>query len=184
MKKSLWIVLAASAAALLYGCEAGSLETSGAGKTGVPFGQRFSYNDILVTRVVDGDTLKLANGERVRLIGIDTPEVHESYKLHRDSQQSGKDISTIRSLGKRSSVFVKELVENKRVRLEFDVERRDKYGRLLAYVYLQDGTFLNAEIIRQGYASLLTYPPNVKHAEEFRKLYQQARDDKRGLWKD
>jgi micrococcal nuclease len=74
-------------------------------------------------------------------------------------------------------------VEGKRVSLEFDVERYDRYGRLLAYVYLKDGTFVNARIVQEGYASLMTYPPNVKYADMFLKLYQQARQDRRGLWK-
>jgi micrococcal nuclease len=143
-----------------------------------------NYAAILVERAVDGDTLKLVNGERVRLIGIDTPEVHESEKLYRDSRKSGQDVKTIQAMGRRSAAFTKGLVEGKTVRLEFDVEKRDKYKRLLAYVYLPDGTFVNAEIVKQGYASLMTYPPNVKHAEEFLKLYRQARDSKLGLWKD
>lgn len=146
-------------------------------------GPASSYEHILVTRVIDGDTLKLANGQRVRLIGVDTPEVYESVKLYRDAQRSGQDIAAIKALGKRSSKFTKELVQGKAVRLEFDVEKKDKYGRLLAYVYLQDGTFVNAEIIKQGYASLLTYPPNVKYVDVFQKLYQEARENKRGLWR-
>jgi micrococcal nuclease len=69
------------------------------------------------------------------------------------------------------------------VRLEFDVQERDRYGRLLAYVYLEDGTFVNAEILRQGYGVLLTVPPNVKFAEEFLEIQRQAREAGRGLWK-
>jgi micrococcal nuclease len=142
-----------------------------------------SYENIVVERAVDGDTLKLANGQRVRMIGIDTPEVHESAKLYRDSQRSGMDAKTIQQMGKKSMAFTKDLVEGKSVRLEFDVERQDKYGRLLAYVYLADGTMVNAQIIQQGYASLMTIPPNVKHADEFLQLYQNARKQKKGLWK-
>jgi len=149
----------------------------------IPFGRSFNYDDILVTRVVDGDTLVLANKERVRLIGIDTPEMHDSNKLNRDAQRSGQDAEAIKQLGRRSYEFTKKLVEGKRVRLEFDVERLDKYKRLLAYVYLPDGSMLNAEIIEQGYASLMTYPPNVKYADLFLKLYQEARKNRRGLWK-
>ncbi len=141
-------------------------------------------DEVLVERVVDGDTFKLASGERVRLIGIDTPEMHESEKLYRDSRRSGQDAKTIQALGRRSYAFTKKLIEGKTVRLEFDVEKRDKYNRLLAYAYLSDGTFVNAEIIRQGYASVMTYPPNVKHADEFLRLYRQARDNKLGLWKE
>jgi len=149
----------------------------------IPFGRNFDYSNILVTRAVDGDTLVLENNERVRLIGIDTPEMHESNKLNRDAQRSGQDLSTIKQLGRQSYEFTKNLVQGKRVRLEFDVERYDKYKRILAYVYLLDGTFVNAEIVRQGYASLMTYPPNVKYADLFSKLYQEARENQRGLWK-
>ena len=148
----------------------------------IPFGRSYDYSNILVTRAVDGDTLVLENNERVRLIGIDTPEMHESNKLNRDAQRSGQDIATIKQLGRRSYEFTKKLVEGKRVRLEFDVERFDKYKRILAYVYLLDGTFLNAAIIEQGYASLMTYPPNVKYADLFLKLYKEARQNQRGLW--
>jgi len=141
------------------------------------------YGNILVTRAVDGDTLVLENKERVRLIGIDTPEMHESNKLYRDAQRSGQDVESIKRLGRQSYEFTKKLVEGKKVRLEFDVERYDKYKRILAYVYLEDGTFVNAKIVEEGYASLMTYPPNVKYADLFLKLYQEARQNKRGLWK-
>ena len=149
----------------------------------IPFGRSFDYSNILVTRAVDGDTLVLENNERVRLIGIDTPEMHESNKLNRDAQRSGQDVEAIKQLGRESYEFTKKLVEGKRVRLEFDVERFDKYKRILAYVYLEDGTFLNAKIVEEGYASLMTYPPNVKYADEFSKLYREAREAKRGLWR-
>ncbi|MCU0651028.1 MAG: thermonuclease family protein [Candidatus Omnitrophica bacterium] len=148
------------------------------------FSSAGSYDNVFVSRVVDGDTLALSGGEKVRLIGIDTPEMHESDKLYRDSKKSGQDVKTIQALGRKSYAFTRSLVEGKNVRLEFDVEKRDKYNRLLAYVYLPDGTFVNAEIVKQGYASLLTYPPNVKHADEFRILYRQAREKKSGLWKE
>ncbi|MDD5465776.1 MAG: thermonuclease family protein [Candidatus Omnitrophica bacterium] len=149
----------------------------------IPFGRNFNYDDILVTRAIDGDTLVLENNEKVRLIGIDTPEMHESNKLYRDAQRSGQSIETIKQLGRQSYEFTKKLVEGKRVRLEFDVERYDKYKRILAYVYLEDGTFVNARIVEEGYASLMTYPPNVKYADLFVKLYRQARQNQRGLWK-
>jgi micrococcal nuclease len=149
----------------------------------IPLGRSYDYSNVLVTRVVDGDTLVLENNERVRLIGIDTPEMHESYKLTRDAQRSGNDEAVIKQMGRQAYEFTKKLVEGKHVRLEFDVERYDKYKRILAYVYLKDGTFVNAEIVAQGYASLLTYPPNVKYADLFLRLYQEARKNQRGLWK-
>ncbi len=157
------------AALAITGCQASS-------------GKDYGYSSILVTRAVDGDTLVLENRERVRLIGIDTPEMHESNKLNRDAQRSGEDVATIKQLGRQSYAFTKKLLEGKRVRLEFDVERFDKYKRILAYVYLEDGTFVNAKIIEEGYASLMTYPPNVKYADLFLKLYTEARQNQRGLW--
>jgi len=138
----------------------------------------------LITKVVDGDTINLSDGRKVRLIGVDTPEVHYSEKLLRDSKKSGQDIKTIQALGRKASDFAKKLYTGKRVRLEYDVERKDRYGRTLAYVYLEDGLFVNAELIKQGYAQAMTVPPNVKFADHFLKLQKEAREAKRGLWKD
>ena len=161
----------------------GKVHSDGEGTYSIPFGKSYNYSDILVTRAIDGDTILLEDNQRVRLIGIDTPEMHESDKLDRDSKRSGESKSIIQQLGKRSYEFTKNLVQGKRVSLEFDVERYDRYKRLLAYVYLKDGTFVNAEIVRQGYASLMTYPPNVKYADLFQKFYREARENRRGLWR-
>jgi len=127
----------------------------------------------LVTRVIDGDTIELASGEKVRYIGVDTPETH---------RRSGARWVTVHEVyGKEAEAFNRQLVEGRDVRLEFDVQPRDKYGRLLAYVYVGD-TFVNAELLRQGYAHLLTIPPNVKHADFFQQLVREAREAERGLW--
>ena len=142
------------------------------------------YANVLVTRVFDGDTIQLADGEKVRLLGIDTPEMYESDKLLRDAQRTGEDIKTIMAKGRESYKFTKQLVDGKRVRLEFDLEKTDKYGRLLAYVFIpKNEVFLNAEIIKQGYAEVMVIPPNLKYADYFQGLYQEARENKRGLWK-
>ncbi len=135
-----------------------------------------------VTRVVDGDTLKLSNGEKVRLIGIDTPELHYSNKLIRDARRSHRDIKTIQELGRRAAAFTEGLCYNKNVWLEFDVEKKDKYGRWLGYVYLEDGTFINAKILEEGYGQVMTIPPNVKYADYFVKLVKEARSNNKGLW--
>jgi micrococcal nuclease len=125
------------------------------------------------TRVIDGDTIIVnidGKEERVRLIGMDTPEtVHPS--------------KPVEYFGKEASEFTKRMVEGKKVRLEYDWQRRDKYGRLLAYVYLEDGTFLNAEIIKQGYGFVYTRFP-FKYLEEFRQYEREARENGRGLWKE
>ncbi len=123
----------------------------------------------VVQRVVDGDTVVLDTRERVRYIGMDTPELHHPRK-------------PVQAYAREAMEFNRNLVEGRKIRLEFDVERHDKYGRLLAYVYLEDGTFVNAQLVRQGYAQLLTIPPNVKYVEVFRKYQQEAREAGRGLW--
>ncbi len=137
----------------------------------------------LVSKVVDGDTLKLSGGQKVRLIGVDTPELHYSDKLLRDAKRSGKDVKAIQALGAKASDFTKNLCLKKRVRLEYDVVKHDKYGRLLSYVYLEDGTFVNAKILEEGFGQVMTIPPNVKHADHFKRLEQGARSARKGLWK-
>lgn len=121
-----------------------------------------------VVRVVDGDTLVLDGGERVRLIGVDTPE---SVDPRRPVQHFGKE----------ASAFTRRLIEGRRVRLERGWEKRDRHGRTLAYVYRDDGLLLNAEIIRQGYGHALTRFPHPR-LEVFRALEREARDGRRGLW--
>ena len=172
MNKGFWLLAILSAIFLgSYGCAGLS-------------NQDYNYDDILVKRVIDGDTLELENGQRLRLIGIDTPEVDTNDRLYKQAQKSQTDIQAIMELGKQASRFTCKLVEGKRVKVTFDVERHDRYGRLLGYVYLKDGTFINAKIIQDGYASLLTVPPNVKYVELFRSLYKEARENNRGLWQE
>jgi len=182
----------------------------------------------IVERVIDGDTIKLTNGERVSLIGVDAPEVGKevlredgTLEINVDeavdkSLKTGQDLETILESGEESRYFLTKLLEGKEVRLEFDVQEKDKYGRLLAYV-LKGGNkladaqcdnfegeigpgmlyspifyhldckqyvFINATLVTEGYATPMTIPPNVKHADLFKKLYEEAREQKRGLWKN
>src|SRR5213592_816203 len=128
----------------------------------------------VVERVVDGDTLLLQSGERVRLIGVDTPETKHPKK-------------PVEYFGKEASDFTRRMVERKRVRLEFDQANaarghKDRYGRTLAYVFLEDGTLLNADIIKQGYGHAYTQFP-FSRMEEFRRLEREAREEQRGLWR-
>lgn len=142
-----------------------------------------SGNYVTVIRVVDGDTFELETKERVRLLGIDTPEKYESKKLDRDANSSGMDKKTVKKLGQMASDYVKGFVEGKKVRLERDPtnDDKDRYGRLLRYVYLEDGTCVNAKIIQDGYAQVYESFPITK-MEEFRKLQREARENNRGLW--
>jgi micrococcal nuclease len=132
--------------------------------------------------VIDGDTIELENTERVRLIGIDTPEAWFSSKLERDARRTKRDYKTIIQMGEAATEFTRRLAEGKRVKLEFDVEKQDRYGRLLAYVYLPDGKMLNAELLAEGYAQVYTFPPNVKYVDVFSALQKEARENKRGFW--
>jgi len=140
----------------------------------------------IVLRVVDGDTLTVEHKgqkENLRLIGIDTPESQINKKARKDAVRSKKDIETITSLGREATRFVKTLIRpGDQITIEFDQQRRDKYGRLLGYVYLANGQMLNEEIIKAGYASLMTFPPNVKYQERLARAYREARANNRGLW--
>jgi len=122
----------------------------------------------LVTRVIDGDTIELENGDRVRYIGMDTPEsVHPNEPVQCFSAEASKKNA--------------ELVLNKQVRLEKDITDIDRYGRLLRYVYVGD-TFINFELVRQGFAHSYTYPPDVKHQGLLSEAQSDAKKEKAGLW--
>ena len=125
-----------------------------------------------VVRAVDGDTAQVRIGhrvEKVRYIGVNTPEIHHPRK----GEEPG---------GRQAHAVNRELVEGKRVRLELDVQSRDRYGRLLAYVW-RHGTMINAELVRLGYAQVMTVPPNVRYQDLFLKLQRDARLAGRGLWR-
>jgi micrococcal nuclease len=128
-------------------------------------------DDTEVTRVVDGDTLRVASVGSVRLIGIDTPEsVHPSKPVECFGREAAVHLASLLPVGTR-------------VRLVYDVERTDRYDRTLAYVHrLDDGLFVNAALVRDGYALPYTVPPNVAHADEFVALAREAREASRGLW--
>ena len=126
----------------------------------------------IVVRVVDGDTIhvRLADRiEKVRYTGVNTPEVHHP---RRGEEAGGREAAEVNHA----------LVSGKRVRLELDVQTRDRYGRLLAYVWVDD-LMVNAELVRRGYAQVMTLPPNVRYQALFLKLQRDAREAGRGLWK-
>lgn len=133
---------------------------------------KLPFGKYKVNRVVDGDTIKINfNGkeESLRLIGVDTPE-----SVHPDVLRNVPG-------GKLASAFTKSKLEGKEVAIEFDVQERDKYGRLLGYVW-SDGEMFNKTLVKEGYAKVATYPPNVRYVDDFTKLQEQARNNKKGFW--
>ncbi len=124
-----------------------------------------------VVRVVDGDTVHVRVGDRVekvRYIGVNTPEVHHPS---RGEEPGGREATAVN----------RALVEGRRVRLELDAQARDRHGRLLAYVWVGE-TMVNAELVRRGYAQVMTVPPNVRHQQLFLTLQREARATRVGLW--
>lgn len=123
---------------------------------------------VKVTKVIDGDTIGIEGGSRVRYIGIDTPETVDPSSI-------------VQCYGKEASNKNRELVEGKQVRLEKDVSETDRYGRLLRYVYVGD-IFVNDYLVRQGFASASSYPPDIKFQSQFTEAQAEARNNNRGLW--
>ena len=140
-----------------------------------------------VIKIVDGDTIKIeyaGTEENVRLIGIDTPESSKNSKAKKDAERSGQDVETIMAMGKKATNYVKSIIKpGTNIEIEFDVQSRDKYSRLLGYVYLQNGEMLNKKIVSTVYANVMTIPPNVKYQDRFLAAYKDARENNRGLWK-
>lgn len=116
-----------------------------------------------IKKVVDGDTVITEDGVEIRLIGIDAPEKERFFY-----QESKK--------------VLKKLVENKKVKVEFDIVKRDKYGRILGYLFI-DTIFVNAYLLREGFAFIYTFPPNTKYVDIFRKNLEKAIESKKGMWK-
>ena len=139
------------------GCSGPAADSSGSG----------SLTTARVTKHTDGDTLWLSGIGKVRLIGVDTPEVYGQAECY----------------GREASAFVERTVPlGSEVRYRLGVDERDRYGRALAYLWLRDGRFLNRLLVARGYAQPLTVPPNVEYEELFVRAARHAREAGRGLW--
>lgn len=121
---------------------------------------------VTISRIVDGDTVELTDGTRIRYIGIDTPEIHPTLDCY----------------GNEASDKNAELVLGKTVTMVRDVSETDKYNRLLRYVYLQDGTFVNEALVRDGFATAHSYPPDIAQQQTLRDAERFARENNMGLW--
>lgn len=146
-----------------------TLEGNGEGaiaSSSVPHGEL-----VRVVKVIDGDTIELENGERLRYIGIDAPEKNDPRK-------------PVQCFAQEATEKNRELVEGELIKFYKDVSERDKYQRLLGYVYREDGLFVNLELVRQGYAFSYPYSPDISKQDEFREVEREAREKERGLWSD
>jgi endonuclease YncB( thermonuclease family) len=137
-------------------------------------GNRGAEGWVFVTKVIDGDTFWVKDSQehsfKVRFIGIDAPEVQ-----NRGKKKKGP-------FAKEATEFVRQLTEGKKVLLVADIQKFDRYGRFLAYVYLPEGTFLNVKLVEEGYAVVSTFPPNVEHSQVLIEAQRLARKNSRGLW--
>ncbi len=127
------------------------------------------YTYYQVKKIYDGDTILLANGKKVRFLGINTPEVEGRHK----SAQAG---------GEQAKQWLFKKLNNSKVRLEKDVEKKDKYGRLLAHVFTEDKEHINLELVKRGLASVNIYPPNLKYSQVLLKAEHQAEQNRQGIW--
>ena len=123
---------------------------------------------VKVIRVIDGDTIELEDGRRVRYIGIDTPETVDPQK-------------PVQCFGKEASLENKKLVEGKQIEMEKDISETDQYGRLLRYVWVE-GIFVNEYLVREGFAHAVTFPPDVRYQELFLEAERKAREEGKGFW--
>ena len=133
-----------------------------------------AYENGYVSKVVDGDTIYIqweGQEEKVRLIGIDTPESVASTK---------KDVPA----GKIAATYLRELVLGKEVEVEFDERMKDNYDRYLAYIYLEDGTMVNLLLAQEGYARAMFYEPNIRYKREIEEAVQMAMKESKGLWQE
>ena len=128
------------------------------------------YLEDRIARVIDGDTVVGERLGRIRYIGINTPET--------DARDPA-----VRAMARQATQVNRRLVEGKRVQLVLDVQERDRYGRLLAYVWA-DGVFVNAYLVAEGYAQVMTVPPNVRYQDPFLALQRRAREERRGFWSE
>ncbi|WP_245596107.1 thermonuclease family protein [Paenibacillus taiwanensis] len=166
-----YVVVLAMAAFLLAGCV--STTNENANPTVQELLQHYpelkgkTYESDTVQRVVDGDTFVTKSGQKVRLIGVNTPETHGKVQYY----------------GKEASQFTKETLTGKQVYLFSDTGNTDKYGRLLRYVFIHNNSqMFNETLVTEGYANAMTIPPNVMYAEHFVQLERKARKQKKGLW--
>jgi len=149
------------------------------------FGQEKDYYNIYVSEVINGSTIRLENGQILKFIGIDTPKNSRTSKLKTDAQKTGIHEEVLLLMGQEAAKFTRQLLEGKYIRVEFDKQKFNNYGMIEGYVYLlPEDIFVNAEIIKKGYAALLSnIEENSKYKSFFEKLHQKSLQQSKGVWK-
>ena len=140
------------------------------------------YSSVVIERVLSADTFVIEGGKHIQLIGLQAPPAPK--RKHVKQNEYGiiiEEVTPESSIEERALKFVKDLLGGKTVRLEFDVEHKSENSQTFAYAFLPDETFVNQEIVRQGYADLRIRPPNLKHEDALRQAYLEARAEKRGI---
>jgi micrococcal nuclease len=146
------------------------------------------FKKYTLLKVIDGDTILVNDGnkQKLRLIGIDTPEPWFEEKTGKDARRAGVSIESMKKLGRLATEFVRSYLSvyyGEKITVELGAERYDKYGRLLGYLWLPNGKMLNREILRAGYARIMSIPPNTKYYREFLQLEKKAHHSHLGIWK-
>ncbi|RCW48630.1 thermonuclease family protein [Halanaerobium sp. MA284_MarDTE_T2] len=131
--------------------------------------QKNSLAEVHINKIIDGDTYKTSSGKTIRVLGVDCPEI---------DWEKGKG----EYFAFKAKEFAEDKILDKKVELEFDTEKEDKYGRLLAYIYLNDSEMFNLQLLQEGYANLMIIPPNKRYEAEFKETAKRARREKTGIW--
>jgi len=162
--KKRYLILIIIIICLISGINANALEINGKMKVNKEYLQELEK--VHIKKVIDGDTIIVTGKRKVRFIGVDTPEFKDSF------------------YAKTATAYTKEKLLNKNVYIEIGKEKYDKFGRLLAYIYTEDGRLFNACLLKDGHAMVLMIPPNNKYINLMREMAAEARDNERGLWED
>ena len=157
-----------------------TFESSGWPQENEPLFQQTSQNKwVVVDKILRADRVLLKNGERVQLIGLEAPEMSREFLRRINGEnvidEAGVDLEV--TIEQESFIFTKRLLEGKKVRLELDVQKKTESWDTFAYLFLEDGTFVNVEILRQGFAYLHIRPPNMKYAQKLREAYQESKKE-------
>jgi micrococcal nuclease len=163
-------------------------------QTHILFAQSNYKNTVIATvvRIVDGDTIRVRFADEtvapIRLIGIDAPESRDNRKTRRDAKKQNRSVKNIMRDGRAATFYINSILEKgSTVLLEYDVRKRDRYNRILAYVYLllnEEWVMLNEIMLRAGYATVMTIRPCIRYVDIFMAAERYARYYKKGLWKD